>query len=120
MVTPATSFCDADSVLGKLVGGEGCVSAKRNRTKNFFRTRALPGAMKLLPAYFLRTTCARNFEKDTSRFFFHLIASDNIAYYSAFLRVDMHLCAILPGTFACSLDSSPGPVADRFAIEIVE
>ena len=64
VVTPATSFFDADPNLEKLVGGEGCVSAERKGRGNFFIWyRALLWPMKLLPAYFLRTTCARNFEK---------------------------------------------------------
>ena len=61
MVTPATSFFDADSNLEKLVGG-GRVSKRREKKeeKLFLLPWALPWAMKLLPAYFLRTTCARN------------------------------------------------------------
>ena len=65
MVTPATSFCDADSNLEKLVGG-GRVNQCRQKTegKLFIWYRALPRAMKLLPAYFLRTTCARDLQKN--------------------------------------------------------
>ena len=42
MVTPATSFCDADSKTKKLMGGMGCASGgQKCEEKTFFLARAL-------------------------------------------------------------------------------
>ena len=50
MVTPATSFCDADSKWEKLVGGGSVIKCpQKTDRKLFFPSWALPRPMKLLP-----------------------------------------------------------------------